>query len=488
MLVASHPGQLLRGVKRMSPHQHPNFDGCVGTDEDDDHSTTSSASISSTPSLTMVGTPCAAVAAATHLSPNEWTDVVQKVIQFLTVDEFQNLRLVGNKEMNLSDPSLTCHLQLRMDKAPFFTSNSKMEEGRIKKWLAQRERLVINDVNANTMCPYQVEYLVNQGYLDSVTELVVLDCHAHHDILSKMAHLPNLKSLMLTSSAQGGSGDDQEQQVLDGLESTIASLGNMPTSLKHLDIEFDCTINGSRLSFLRKLSRLETLRLRGFDLSDGLPYLKGLRSLHALHLCHGNFFSSPSNDINEKDLLTLMDLVNLKYVHLEGFDCLSSIGLEPFCTAPTAIERLVLKHCQELNENCLPSIGRMEYLTSLHLVHSECDDTLILGRESLHQLNALTSLKSLSLFYVLDDIADLEELSSLTSLETLNIALEDGVDMNDLCRYVLPIFSSTLRTLRVFSEDGERSTHHAGQLKIECGCSTLGICCILNNGQLKESK
>jgi hypothetical protein len=66
-------------------------------------------------------------------------------------------------------------------------------------------------------------------------------------------------------------------------------------------------------------------------------------ALAQLHLCHGNFYSSPANDANEKDFINLMGLENLKEVHLEGYDFLSKIGLKPFSTIPT-VNHFVLKH------------------------------------------------------------------------------------------------------------------------------------------------
>jgi hypothetical protein len=115
------------------------------------------------------------------------------------------------------------------------------------------------------------------------------------------------------------------------------------------------------------LHGLKHLRLRGFDLSDGISSTGGLRDLITLHLCHGNFYSSPANDVNEKDLINLMGLENLKEVHLEGFDSLSKICLKPFSTIPT-VNHFVLKHFQDINKDSLSSIGRMTHLKSLHFV------------------------------------------------------------------------------------------------------------------------
>ena len=250
---------------------------------------------------------------------------------------------------------------------------------------------------------------------------------------------------------------------------------NMP-SLKHLDIEFDCTVHGSRLSFLEKLHDLEPLRLRGFDLSDGINHVRALTALNRLHLCHGNFYSSPSNDVNEKNLLNLMGLTNLQHVHLEGFAGLSNIGLKLLCTTAASVKGLILKHCQYLGEECLPSIGRMVQLNSLHIVQSAYDDTRIFGMDNLRHLNALASLKSLSLFYALGNLSDLRVLWGLVSLEALNIALEDEIDLEDLnhfCHSILPAFVS-LRKLRIFSENGMKYTCHRGTLDVEYSTFNFG--------------
>lgn len=229
-----------------------------------------------------------AEAAAYHLSPHQWTDV----IQYLTADELQALRLVGNRGMHLEDPALTCHLQLRMDKAPFFLQTTPTLHHRstlldeAKKWLTNRRRLVIDDASAK-ICPHRVAYLLSNGYMNHVSQVVIFDCHAHRAIFSLLAQLPNIESLKLASHAS-----EQDEGVLDELEGIVSSI-DVIRSLKHLDIEFDCVIHGSRLSFLRKLPGMQNLRLRGFDLSDGISSMSGLRELKSLHLCHGNFYSSP---------------------------------------------------------------------------------------------------------------------------------------------------------------------------------------------------
>jgi hypothetical protein len=392
--------------------------------------------------------------AAGSLPPHQWSDV----IQYLTADELKALRLAGSKAMHLADPSLTIHLQLRMDRAPFFLADNDFTLGQAKDWLSNRRRLVINDASLS-ICSHRVSYLAANGYMNSVREVVIFDCHAHRNIVAPLAQLPNLESLILASHT-----GDREEGVLDELELLVDGVGKL-RSLKRLDVEFDCIVHGSRLCFLRQLQGLTHLRLRGFDLSDGISSMGGLRDLTTLHLCHGNFYSSPSDDVNERDLIDLMGLTNLQDVHLEGFDSISEIGLKPFSTTPASVNRLVLKHCQDLNDDCLPSIGRMTRLQSLHFVHSACDDVPLFDSRGLHQLNALVALKSLSLFYVLEDPSDLRALQGLSSLETLNLALEDEIHqevIEDLCQ----IFRS-LRKLRIFSEDCMDHSYRHGNIEIE---------------------
>ncbi|KAL7543058.1 hypothetical protein ACHAWF_007318 [Thalassiosira exigua] len=373
-------------------------------------------------------------------------DQLMDIIQYLGADEFKALRLAGSKDMCLSDPKLTNHLQLRMDRVPFFCENDiQFSEEFVRRWLDNRSRLVINDANA-CWSPSRVTYLAANGFLDSITDIVVYDCHHHRKIIEILSNLTSVKTLMLVDQSS-------QRETVEDLEAIISYVGNMH-SLTTLDVEFGAVVHGSRLTFLKELTGLRTLKLVGFDLSEGIRHVSGLTSLSELQLCHGNCYSSPSDDVNEKDLMDLIGLNNLRRLHLEGFDCLTGAGLAPF-SANGTIQDLVIKHCQESSEECLRPIGRMTHLTSLHFVLSSCDDIDVWTSESLHHLNALSSLESLSFFYVLDGPADLRALPGLTALRTLNLAFEETLDeteMENLCATVLEIFPS-VQTLRIFSED-----------------------------------
>jgi len=140
--------------------------------------------------------------------------------------------------MHLADPSLTIHLHLRIDKTPFFLAANDFTVSQVKEWLANRRRLVINDASIN-ICSQRIAYLAANGFMNSVSEIVIFDCHVHGNIVALLPQLPNLESLRLASHTS-----NQEEGVLDELELLIKSVGNV-YSLKKLDIEFDCIVNGS---------------------------------------------------------------------------------------------------------------------------------------------------------------------------------------------------------------------------------------------------
>ncbi|KAL7436335.1 hypothetical protein ACHAXM_005133 [Skeletonema potamos] len=382
-------------------------------------------------------------AVLTRLPSHQW----KEIIDFLTVEDLKALRLTGSKALhNFTDPLLTSHLQLRMDKASFFFDGYDYSEQQVRRWLSQRTRLVINDGNAN-ISTSRVAYLVQHGFLDSVTEIIAANCHCHSEVLQQLANLPNLKALQILDS--GAPNDDEDEgehssiASFDGnieeLETIIEVIGNM-TSLTRLDIEFDTVVSGSRLTFLRGLANLTYLRLRGFDLSEGISNMAGLTQLETLHLCHGNFYSSPNDDVNEKDLMFLVDLKQISSLHLEGL------------------------------------IASLELLKSLHMINSEGDDAPIFGSEDLHHLNTLTELKSLSLFYVFEEPSDLSCLKGLTSLETLNLAYEYPMEEDELEEIIIPLLSTFphLRKLRIFSPDGMAYSINNGSLEIEFSSYSFG--------------
>ncbi|KAL9184610.1 hypothetical protein ACHAXT_012580 [Thalassiosira profunda] len=396
-------------------------------------------------------------------------DQVLDVIQYLNVDDFKSLRLAGGKSMCLSDPRLTSHLPLRMDRAGFFGENElQFPEDFVRRWLENRRRLVVNDAQAK-LSPARVAYLVDNGYLDSVQEIVVHDCRRHRRIVELLARAPNVSSLTLVDQSD-------EREAVGDLEAILSQVGMHMHSLTSLDIEFISVVHGSRLSFLTGLYRIKHLRLVGFDLSEGIGFLGRLTSVETLHLCHGNYFSSPDQDVNEKEMTGLASLTNLKQVHLEGFDGLAGVGLGPF-GAHGSLQHFVMKHCQEsAGDECLAALARMTHLKSLHYVLGSCDDTDTFDEERIQQLNALNELESLSLFYVLEDANDIRSLPGLTALQTLNVAFDDALDdeeAENLCTIALQTFPS-LQKIRVFSEDGMERQVHYGGLDLEFAEFSLG--------------
>lgn len=406
--------------------------------------------------------------------PNaQWADI----ISHLTADDLKSLRLIGSREPRLAAPPLTAHLQLRMDRAPFFLRDVEFTELETGKWLANRRRLIINNAHA-LICPRRVAYLISRGYLNSITEIIVHDCHAHVHIISLLSTLPKVECLKLIDQGNP-EAISNNVRIRNDLEHMVAALSKM-SSLQALDIEVDCVISGRHLMFLQYLQGLKHLRLRGFDLSRGIENMSHLTELESLHLCHGNFYSSPEEDVREEDLLHLMQLTNVKNLHLEGFDCLGETGLKPF--SPSIImKNLTLKHCQEMSQDCLASVGKMISLESLHIVNSAFDDIDIENFESENwvHLNDLHNIKRLSLFYVLVDQFDLLDLSGLTSLETLNIAFHDNMDQEafeELCQNVLPKFPC-LTKLRIFSDEGGMGMEHSiqmGDVEIEFSSFNFG--------------
>ena len=382
-------------------------------------------------------------------------DLIVNTIKYLDSDDLKSLRLSGNKSMCLSDPRLTSHLHLRMDKVPFFCENNlNFSEEYIQQWLYNRSTLVIKNDEKVNWSASRVTYLVSNGFMDSVTDIIIHNCHLHSQVIEMLSRLPSIKSMTLVD--QGDHSD-----AVYALENIITNVGTM-SSLTTLDIEFDTVIHGSRLTFLKGLQDLRHLRLIGFDLSEGITHIGILHELETLYLCHGNFYSSPNEDVNEKELTDLIGLRYLKRLHLEGFDCLTGAGL----AWTHSLQNLILKHCQETSDGCLTAIERMEHLNSLHFVLGSCDDVDTFDQEDLSRLNSLSELKSLSLFYVLEDYSNLRALPGLTSLKTLNLAFDETMnneDVEDICR-MFPM----LQKLRIFAEDCDMEhSYQVGGVEVE---------------------
>jgi hypothetical protein len=247
------------------------------------------------------------------------------------------------------------------------------------------------------------------------------------------------------------------------------------TSLKVLDIEVDSVICGRRLSALEGMKELKDLRLRGFDFSEGVKHLSSLTELENIHLCHGNFYSSPEKEVSEEDLLELSGFKQMKSVHLEGFDSMTDMGLKPFCQSKS-MKRLVMKHCQDLSPDSCSTMSAMTSLESLHIINSVYDDIEDFESEHLVQLLPLKELKTLSLFYVLIDQYDILDLEGLDNLETLNVAFTIDMSQDEfsiLCHTILPIFPS-LKKLRVFGEDFMETSMKVRDIDIEFASFNLG--------------
>jgi hypothetical protein len=406
------------------------------------------------------------------LPTHQWVDIVQ----FLEADDLKSLRLTGSRELRLFDPLFTSHLNLRMDMAPFFGPDKKYTSRMIRRWMHNRRRLVINGRDSK-IHPARVALLVKGGYLDSVTQIIVYDASSHGATIAQLATLPNIQSIKLVDhhlAVGQNHRKEHDTMVQENLDAIVDSLRKM-TSLKVLDIEVDSVVSGRRLSILEDMKELKSLRLRGFDFSEGMKHVGALTQLEDLHLCHGNFYSSPEKDVDESDLLELTGLTELKNVHLEGFDSVTELGLKPFCQSKS-VKELVLKHCQDLSGESCTSLGAMTSLNALHIINSVYDDVDDFETEHLFELLPLKDLKTLSLFYVLIDQYDLLDLEGLDNLETLNVAFTIDMTQEEfgiVCKTILPIFPS-LKKLRVFGEDFMEHKMTVGKLEIEFGSFNYG--------------
>jgi len=386
---------------------------------------------------------------------------------------------------HLTDPCLTRDLALRCDMASFLLPPPLSATGgkrgipnadtvTAQLWTLNRTHLTIT--TSQQLCLNRLKHMMDSGCLNSVTHISICHGSVHAESIGLLSRLPNLQHFRVLDQVDDGgessknddyssSGDEtrtgEANQVLDILDSICQSLSHM-NNLLHLDVEFDTVVHGSRLIYLRHLHHLQYLRLRGFDLSDGIGHLHQLSNLQTLHLCHGNFYSAPPKNVHEEDMTKLTKLTEIEHVHLEGFDNLSQRTFQDGLFAQTNnMRQLILKHCQDVDPAFLPHISNMTHLNSLHIINCAFDSTILLESSVLQHLNNL-NLHTLSLFYVLEDASRLKVLWGLSNLSTLNVAFDDDVDkevMDYLRTWIIPTFGR-LQTLRIFSEEGmEYSTH-----------------------------
>jgi hypothetical protein len=84
----------------------------------------------------------------------------------------------------------------------------------------------------------------------------------HRRTIGQLAKLPNLKHLCLADRYPYLEVIDQRGECYDitvnETSGIVDSLGDM-TGLESLDIEFDCTVNGSHLSILQNMKCLHTV-------------------------------------------------------------------------------------------------------------------------------------------------------------------------------------------------------------------------------------
>ena len=115
-------------------------------------------------------------------------DLIVNTIKYLDSDDLKSLRLSGNKSMCLSDPRLTSHLHLRMDKVPFFCENNlNFSEEYIQQWLYNRSTLVIKNDEKVNWSASRVTYLVSNGFMDSVTDIIIHNCERYSLNLSYLS-------------------------------------------------------------------------------------------------------------------------------------------------------------------------------------------------------------------------------------------------------------------------------------------------------------
>ncbi|KAL7512303.1 hypothetical protein ACHAXN_009240 [Cyclotella atomus] len=398
-----------------------------------------------------------------------------EIIKYLDADDLKSLRLASNKALRFHNPIFTSHLPLRMDLVPFFGKDSKYTANQMKLWLCKRKRLLIRGRTKIIQYP-RVASLIKAGFMNSITDIEIANCSGYKYTIEHLAKLPNLKHLKLVDRYPYLERIDQKGKVYDifvkETSEIVNSLADM-TGLESLDIEFDCIVNGSHLSILQNMKCLRSLRLRGFDFSQGIEHIRHLTKLENLHLCHGNTYLSANGLVPLDAFHSLTtNLENLKSIHIESMDSMPHDQIKPL-TKFESVTELTFKHCQGIKGEVLSSIGTMTQLRELHFVYGIIDKFDDFESEDLVHLQNLKKLKVLTLMYVMIDQYDLLDLEGMDELETLNIGLvaemtEKGFHI--MLKTLLPLLPS-LKKVRIFGSSPEDVQIRYQDIDIDfCSC------------------
>ena len=379
------------------------------------------------------------------------------IIAYLPTDDLQSLRLASGKfTLHFHNPLFTSHLPLRMDLVPFFgvePISQKWTGRHMLQWMHNRRHLIIQGPQTKNLHPAKVRALVTKGYMKSVTKLSV-DHMAHHRmVIGQLANMPNLKHVELYDRFTFDKKGKYYEGVIRVTGAIVDSIGRM-TGLESLVLDFDVLVSSQRLAILENLPGLKSLILRGFDCSEGLEPLAHLKQLEHLEISHGNTFHHANKELPTDVLTPLMNLQNLKKIHLENMNNMCDEHIKPLSQL-RQVTSLTFKHCQEMKGGVLSSVGLMTSLEEFHIIHCCMDDTELFESEELEQLQSLKKLKVLTLMFVMIDQYDVLDLEGLVELETLNVGFPGDMsqeEFNTLIRSILPVIPK-LKRMRIFGFD-----------------------------------
>jgi hypothetical protein len=156
--------------------------------------------------------------------------------------------------------------------------------------------------------------------MSSTTDIEIANCSMYKHTIGYLAKLPNLKHLELSDQYSLLDRIDQKGEVYDMFvketNEIVDSLADT-IGLESLEICFDCIFNGSHLSELQNMKCLRSLRLRGFDFSQGIEHIRHLMNINNLHLCHGNTYHSADGLVQPTRFHPLTSsLKKLKSLHI----------------------------------------------------------------------------------------------------------------------------------------------------------------------------